>query len=67
MTKEQIIENFDPSQPGLAETVFSQTNTATQCINPITYASNSSKVDLSQLQQDASALTVAFGLALRGL
>ena len=55
------------SQPGLAETVFSQTNTATQCINPITYASNSSKVDLSQLQQDASALTVAFGLALRGL
>ena len=55
------------SQPGLAETVFSQTNTATQCINPITYTGNSNKVDLSQLQQDAPTLTVAFGLALRGL
>ncbi len=55
------------SQPGLPETIFSQTNTATQCINPITYTTNSNKIDLSQLQQDAPLLTVAFGLALRGL
>mgnify|MGYP001129094754 FL=1 len=54
-------------QIGLAETVFSQTNTACQCVNPITYTDNGSRVDLSQLQQDASSLTTAFGLALRGL
>ncbi len=54
-------------QIGLAETVFSQTNTACQCVNPITYADHGSRVDLSQLQQDASSLTTAFGLALRGL
>ena len=54
-------------QIGLAETVFSQTNTASQCVSPVTYTDNSNSVDLSQLQQDAASLTIAFGLALRGL
>ncbi|WP_107928554.1 type IV pilus assembly protein PilM [Neisseria animaloris] len=54
-------------QPGLAETIFSHTNTATECIHPINYAAQSNKVDLSQLQIDAPSLTLAFGLALRGL
>ena len=54
-------------QTGLAESIFSQTNTATQCIQPVTYVERGGKVDLSQLQVDASALTLAFGLALRGL
>ena len=54
-------------QIGLAEMVFSQTNTASQCVSPVTYTDNSNSVDLSQLQQDAASLTIAFGLALRGL
>lgn len=54
-------------QEGLPETVFSQTNTATQCVSPVIYATHSKKIDLSQLQQDAASLTTAFGLALRGL
>ncbi|MDO4640907.1 MAG: type IV pilus assembly protein PilM [Neisseria sp.] len=54
-------------QEGLPETVFSQTNTATQCVSPIIYATHGKRVDLSQLQQDAASLTTAFGLALRGL
>ncbi|UOO82700.1 type IV pilus assembly protein PilM [Uruburuella testudinis] len=54
-------------QSGLPETIFSQTNTATECVHPAIYAPASSKVDLSQLQIDAPSLTLAFGLALRGL
>lgn len=53
-------------QLGLPETIFSQTNTATECIHPIMYAAGGNKIDLSQLQIDASSLTIAFGLALRG-
>lgn len=54
-------------QAGLAETVFSQTNTATQCLHPAVYADKGNKIDLPQLQMDAPSLTLAFGLALRGL
>lgn len=54
-------------QNGLPETIFSQTNTATECIHPIIYAAGGHKIDLSQLQIDAPSLTIAFGLALRGL
>ncbi|ROV56813.1 type IV pilus assembly protein PilM [Neisseria chenwenguii] len=54
-------------QPGLAESIFSQTNTPTQCVHPAAYAERGSKVDLPQLQIDAPSLTLAFGLALRGL
>lgn len=65
--KNILLTGTASQQPGLAETIFSHTNTATECIHPILYATNSNKVDLSQLQIDASTLTLAFGLALRGL
>lgn len=65
--KHILLTGSSSQQTGLAESIFSQTNTPTQCINPITYAERGSRVDLSQLQLDASSLTLAFGLALRGL
>lgn len=65
--KHIFITGTASAQEGLPETVFSQTNTATQCVNPIIYAVQGKKIDLPQLQQDAAALTTAFGLALRGL
>lgn len=55
------------TQAGLTEVIFSQTNTAAECINPISCLQYSKHVDVSELNQDASGLTVAFGLALRGL
>ncbi len=54
-------------QPGLPEAVFSQTNTSTECVHPAIYTSTGNKVDLSELQHTAAELTIAFGLALRGL
>ncbi len=65
--KHILLTGTASQQPGLAETIFSHTNTATECVHPILYASNSNKVDISQLQIDAPTLTLAFGLALRGL
>ena len=65
--KHILLTGSASQQTGLAESIFSQTNTATQCIQPVTYVERGGKVDLSQLQVDASALTLAFGLALRGL
>ena len=65
--KHILLTGTAAQQPGLAETIFSHTNTATECIHPILYANNGSKVDISQLQIDAATLTLAFGLALRGL
>lgn len=65
--KHILLTGASSQQIGLAESIFSQTNTATQCIHPITYIERSSKIDLSQLQIDAPSLTLAFGLALRGL
>lgn len=65
--KHILITGSASQQLGLPETVFSQTNTATECVHPITYANTSNKLDLSELQQSAASLTVAFGLALRGL
>ena len=65
--KHILLTGSASQQAGLAESIFSQTNTATQCIQPVTYIERGGKVDLSQLQVDASALTLAFGLALRGL
>jgi len=47
--------------------IFSQTNTAAECINPISCLQYGKQVDASELHQDGSGLTVAFGLALRGL
>lgn len=65
--KHILITGSASQQLGLPETVFSQTNMATECVHPITYANTSNKLDLSELQQSAASLTVAFGLALRGL
>lgn len=65
--KHILLTGTPSQQVGLAESIFSQTNTATQCIHPVTYAERNSKVDLAQLQIDAPSLTLAFGLALRGL
>ena len=55
------------AQIGLTEVIFSQTNTAAECINPISCLQYGKQVDPSELHQDGSGLTVAFGLALRGL
>ena len=55
------------AQIGLTEVIFSQTNTAAECINPINCLQYGKQVDASELHQDESGLTVAFGLALRGL
>ena len=55
------------TQIGLTEVIFSQTNTAAECINPISCLQYGKQVDASELHQDGSGLTVAFGLALRGL
>lgn len=65
--KHILLTGFTSQQPGLAESIFSQTNTPTQCIHPISYVECSNKVDLTKLQIDAPMLTLAFGLALRGL
>ena len=55
------------SQANLAETIFSQTNTATECVNPVFSLSCANQIDTSELQQDVSELTTALGLALRGI
>lgn len=65
--KHILLTGIPSQQIGLAETIFSQTNTPTQCVHPVTYTERSSKIDLPQLQIDAPSLTMAFGLALRGL
>ncbi len=65
--KHILLTGFASQQAGLAESIFSQTNTATQCIHPVLYAERNNKIDLPQLQIDAPSLTLAFGLALRGL
>ncbi|MFC5921591.1 type IV pilus assembly protein PilM [Neisseria weixii] len=65
--KHILLTGAPSQQNGLAESIFSQTNTPTQCVHPVTYTERSSKIDLPQLQIDAPSLTMAFGLALRGL
>ena len=65
--KHILLTGTAAQQAGLAESIFSQTNTPTQCIHPAAYAARSNTVDLPQLQIDAPSLTLAFGLALRGL
>ncbi|MDK4679949.1 type IV pilus assembly protein PilM [Kingella negevensis] len=52
---------------GVAEVIYSQTNIPTQQLNPILLATNKTKIEEEQLNKDASSLTTAFGLALRGL
>ncbi|QEY24271.1 type IV pilus assembly protein PilM [Neisseria animalis] len=54
-------------QNGLAELVFAHTNTPAQCVYPALEADKNERIDLARLQTDAPSLTLAFGLALRGL
>ncbi|UOO87094.1 type IV pilus assembly protein PilM [Neisseria arctica] len=65
--KHILLTGLPAQQNGLPETVFTQTNTATECIHPVLYTNHSNHIDLPQLQRDAPLLTIAFGLALRGL
>lgn len=51
----------------LEQIVFGQTGIEVRQIAPITLANNKTKVDAAQFENEANALTVAFGLALRGL
>lgn len=52
---------------GLDAAVYAQTDIPTQQIAPATLANNKSKTDDAQFARDANSLTMAFGLALRGL
>lgn len=52
---------------GVAEVIRSQTNIPTQQLNPVSLIANKTKSDDSELAKNASSLTTAFGLALRGL
>lgn len=52
---------------GVAEMVYAQTGIETHQISPITLTNNKTKVDDNTFEKDANALTIAFGLALRGL
>ena len=52
---------------GLDHVVSTHTNIPTQQCAPISLAASKSKNDGAQLQKDADSLTMAFGLALRGL
>lgn len=54
-------------QQGMAETVFTHTNTPTEYLHPILYTQTGKQIDPASLQIDAPALTLAFGLALRGV
>lgn len=52
---------------GLDHVVSAHTNIPTQQRAPVSLAASKSKIDGAQLQKDADSLTMAFGLALRGL
>ncbi|WP_314309403.1 type IV pilus assembly protein PilM [Kingella denitrificans] len=52
---------------GLDHVVSTHTNIPTQQCAPVSLAASKSKIDGTQLQKDADSLTMAFGLALRGL
>lgn len=52
---------------GLAEVIRIQTEVPTEQIAPVALAENKAKVSIDQFDRDANSLTMAFGLALRGL
>ncbi|CRZ20278.1 type IV pilus assembly protein PilM [Kingella kingae] len=52
---------------GLDDAIYAQTSIATQQIAPASLAVNKLKTDEARFAQDANSLTMAFGLALRGL
>lgn len=53
--------------PGLADTVTDNTGITARVINPVSSLGLSKKVDQLAFDVDSARLTVAFGLALRGL
>lgn len=57
----------DRLQQGMAEHIARQVGIATQQINPITAAQPNPRLDNEQFLNDGRLLTVAFGLAVRGL
>ena len=65
--KHILLTGSASQQTGLAESIFSQTNTATQCIQPVTYVERGGKVDLSQLQVDASAFDTCIWISIKGI
>ena len=52
---------------GFDKKIQEQTKIVTQQLNPVLMAESNSKIDQMQLMQDSNLLTVAFGLAVRGL
>ena len=62
--KHILLTGFYWQQAGLSESIFSQTNTPTEYLHPISYVERSAKLELPQFQIDAPSLTLAFGLAL---
>lgn len=55
------------SANGFTDNIRQQTHIPAQQINPILLAQPSNSIEQAKLQQDSSLLTVAFGLAVRGL
>lgn len=54
-------------QAGLPQIVSSQTNLDAELVNPIEYINIANKANTPDFQEAASSLTVALGLALRGM
>lgn len=52
---------------GLVEAIYSQTGIQVSQVAPVTFAQNKTKTDDVELAKTANSLTMAFGLALRGL
>lgn len=55
------------SANGFTDNIRQQTHIPAQQINPILLAQPGNSIEQAKLQQDSSLLTVAFGLAVRGL
>lgn len=62
-----ILTGAASQQAQLAESILRQTGIPAQCVNPAEFAERSGAIDERQFQFDAPSLTLAFGLALRGL
>lgn len=52
---------------GVEEMIYGQTGIPTRQIAPVNFATNKTKGNNASFNQDANTLTIAFGLALRGL
>lgn len=59
--------NNNQAANSLADSINQQTSIPAQQINPILLAQPGDAIQQAKLQQDSSLLTVAFGLAVRGL